>query len=263
MNILYIAGYGRSGSSILSRLIGQHPAFMSLGELGRLEEFVRDDRDCTCSLPLSTCPFWGPMLQAPNSSERGASRRGDFWPAEVVRDQPGFLIDSSKTAYRGFFRPVRYLLRGQRVFLIHLVRNPDQVVESTLKGRNKDIEFGKVRRRPMETARTLFGWFFANVFASCYRLLLGRRATLVRYEDLLVDPAVALSRIAELVDEDFAGVVTLLDEARPLERGHEIAGNRVLRADGEAFRRLSERPGRPEGLRWRIFSAVVRPIGGR
>ena len=62
--ILYIAGSGRSGSTLLERLIGEMPGFVNVGELIDLFRgaIPRGER-CGCGLPVASCPFWTGVAQ--------------------------------------------------------------------------------------------------------------------------------------------------------------------------------------------------------
>ena len=50
--IIYIAGYGRSGSSILALILGQHKNIISLGEIGVIFSALKHKRICTCGQKL-------------------------------------------------------------------------------------------------------------------------------------------------------------------------------------------------------------------
>ena len=57
--IVYIAGSGRSGSTLLERVIGAIPGQVNVGELIDLPRRVAvDDEICGCGEPFSRCPFW-------------------------------------------------------------------------------------------------------------------------------------------------------------------------------------------------------------
>lgn len=62
--VLYIAGSGRSGSTLLERLLGEMPGFVNVGELIDLFRggIARGDR-CGCGLPVASCPFWTAVAQ--------------------------------------------------------------------------------------------------------------------------------------------------------------------------------------------------------
>lgn len=56
--IIYIAGSGHSGSTLLDLLLGSHSKIVSLGELGQLSRFFRDNEPCTCGASIRQCDFW-------------------------------------------------------------------------------------------------------------------------------------------------------------------------------------------------------------
>jgi glycosyltransferase involved in cell wall biosynthesis len=56
--VIYIAGSGRSGSTILERVLGEMPGFVNVGELIDLARRSRDDERCGCGMAFTDCPFW-------------------------------------------------------------------------------------------------------------------------------------------------------------------------------------------------------------
>lgn len=57
--VVYLGGFGRSGSTLLERALGAVPSWVNVGELVDLPRSVRpDDELCGCSEPFSRCPFW-------------------------------------------------------------------------------------------------------------------------------------------------------------------------------------------------------------
>lgn len=62
--ILYIGGWGRSGSTLLARLLGEHPSMTFVGELRDLwHRGVAENRLCGCSDPFDRCRFWSAVAQ--------------------------------------------------------------------------------------------------------------------------------------------------------------------------------------------------------
>lgn len=59
VTVVYIAGSGRSGSTLVERALGAIPGFTNIGELIDLCRRVapRNER-CGCGLPFLACPFW-------------------------------------------------------------------------------------------------------------------------------------------------------------------------------------------------------------
>jgi Glycosyl transferase family 2/Sulfotransferase family len=73
--IVYIAGSGRSGSTLVERTLGEMPGFVNVGELIDLFRWTvsRDER-CGCGRPFAECAFWA-----------GVGRRAfGGWPSDVL-----------------------------------------------------------------------------------------------------------------------------------------------------------------------------------
>jgi hypothetical protein len=61
--LIYILSSGRSGSTLLDLLLGQHERLWTLGELQVLPWELREKRaPCACGLGLEQCAFFGPLL---------------------------------------------------------------------------------------------------------------------------------------------------------------------------------------------------------
>lgn len=57
--MLYLGGIGRSGSTLIERVIGQLPGVCAVGELVHLwERGITEGERCGCGEPFRVCPFW-------------------------------------------------------------------------------------------------------------------------------------------------------------------------------------------------------------
>jgi hypothetical protein len=57
--VLYLAGSGRSGSTLLERALGEIPGFVNVGELIDLYRRVAEHGErCGCGREFAQCPFW-------------------------------------------------------------------------------------------------------------------------------------------------------------------------------------------------------------
>lgn len=57
--VLYIGGWGRSGSTLLARMLGRIAGFVSVGEVRELwQRGVIENRSCGCGSPFLECDFW-------------------------------------------------------------------------------------------------------------------------------------------------------------------------------------------------------------
>ena len=61
--IVYIAGYGRSGSTLLERILATHHSIEGLGETSSIfRSLSQEDAYCSCGDLVLQCPVWGPTL---------------------------------------------------------------------------------------------------------------------------------------------------------------------------------------------------------
>jgi hypothetical protein len=296
--LLYIAGYGRSGSTFLERLLHCQPQITACGEMAAfLRMYASEAERCSCGRNLSECDFWGAVAQELDDRDIFASefprfRRiqkkreahwshgGSLFPsrfhssyAEFMR--PFFealthrapahqiLIDSSKTAYSSPYRPVAISQLGQyKVRVIHVVRDVRGVVWSVMKGLNRRMEKGELYTPRLPVMRAVAGWGFANRAAERLKGYFGEENyCLVRYEDLMEDPVRIIERISALWDIDLQESMRVAQEA---ENGSTLQLPPMHQLAGNRMRfstQLSLRPdfGWKEGMAPRT-SAMVRTV---
>ena len=61
--LVYILSPSFSGSTLLTLLIAQHSRIATIGELKATSMGDVKDYNCSCGLPISTCPFWTKLQQ--------------------------------------------------------------------------------------------------------------------------------------------------------------------------------------------------------
>jgi hypothetical protein len=159
IRVLYIAGSGRSGSTILDRILGQLDGWFSVGELVNLwERGLIAGRKCGCGVPVPQCPLWTAVLSRAFGAPVGVDARrmallgrqrvrpgslppllaargrtaapdGDEYRATLARlyravhDHTGcrVIVDSSKSPV---YAELLATLPGADVSVVHLVRDP-------------------------------------------------------------------------------------------------------------------------------------------
>jgi hypothetical protein len=58
-SVIYIAGSGRCGSTLLERVLGEIPGYVNGGELIQLARHMAPlNEHCGCGQPFADCPFW-------------------------------------------------------------------------------------------------------------------------------------------------------------------------------------------------------------
>src|SRR5262249_55555259 len=125
--LIYIGGYGRSGSTLLEYLLSSHPALVACGEVQRsFRRFeVKKERLCTCGQTLPKCRVWAPFKEKWSKLKGLPVDELTLSLLESVSGDYEVMVDSSKTARGSFSIPWRLSRRiGQDFLLVHLVRDP-------------------------------------------------------------------------------------------------------------------------------------------
>lgn len=243
--IVYIGGYGRSGSSLLGLILGQHESVFNAGAPGQIAWVWEHENSCTCGAALAECPVWSEAVTA-SLDARGSLRNcksNDLSYMTTMMNRlecavpESFVVDGSKSSRRHWRRPCHYRRLGYEVYFLHLIRHPSSVIASAFKGRNSDLERGEDAAgvRFGEGWITLGSWFISNLFAAWTARFCSSRAETVYFEELMRDPKALLTRIGELLDLDFHSVSERVCGGHRLETGHELAGNRMLRLSDVVF----------------------------
>jgi hypothetical protein len=289
--VLYIAGYGRCGSTVLATVLGNHPQMVSVGEVSYLyEDWANPLRPCSCEDCYADCEFWRGVVPD-GSSVEGTQRlvraveRASFLPHiwvgrvsgkareeyraaqervfehALARSGAAIVVDSSKSARFTVGRSVALQqVAGNEVYLLHLVRDGWATLESrVITGSNWALE-GHARKPRLPALRAVLGWVWSNCFASIVlrRVFGHRRYLLLRYEDFLADPAASLRRIGDFVGMETGMLIERVERGEAFDVGHMVGGNRVrfqkaitLRREGKG--RVQQRLTRRQRL---LFSAL-------
>jgi hypothetical protein len=260
MKVLYIAGTGRSGSTLLNRILGQLDGFFAGGELDNLwRRGMLADRKCGCGLPFSGCPTWTAILErafggsggvdprwmadrngehtsprrVPATLARGVRPAGPDTAAyrealqrlyQAVQQETGcrVIVDASKSP---LYAEQLRTLPGVDLYLLHLVRDPRATAHS-FQRRKRLPDFGDERlmqrQPPLVSARRWALW-------QAVTELLWRdrpdRYLRIYYEDFVRAPRPAARRITELVNEAAAELPFLSDATVRLRPTHSVSGN--------------------------------------
>ena len=264
--VIYVLGYGRSGSTFLDVLLGNAPGIESVGELDLLHRDW-DTRGCSCGAAYRDCEFWsdvdrrvqgalGPTSQLalertlrrmedlavlPRLALGWISRRARYAYRDQLRAQWGAIaavtdcetiLDSSKSAREAAGRAVAMARVAELdVRAIHLVRDGRAVLWSVRRGGNVRLGTGAAGREAALRApalRAVLGWMLANAVALVSTALLPRGRTLrVHYERLVAQPDEELARIGAFLGRDLAGVRKRVRDGDPFPVGHNTGGNRL------------------------------------
>ncbi len=263
--VVYVAGTGRSGSTLLGNALGSLPGALSVGEvkLGFRRGLV-DDGFCGCRLPVRSCPVWTVALEATFGTvpTRAEAARFDARLAAAVRTRttPRWLtgrtgaeaadladtlgrllgalveaagarvaVDSSKLPAYGAL-----LARSPRldVRTVHLVRDPRAVAWSWQRAAaSQQVAGFEEEMERFSPVKAGLMWLESSASVAALARRDGRPRLVVRYEDLVADPGQVLDRIAA-----YAGLGVPASVVAPAGAGggtgmltlgpsHAVAGN--------------------------------------
>ena len=291
--MIYIAGYGRSGSTLLDIALAQNNSIFGAGEVTALARHVWDSNEyCACRSTVHDCPLWKPVVGRWRSSGdskfmaryRAAQERmegilswrrliGATW-AETSRANFGeqtvslfqtlravsgrpIIVDSSKLPGRAFALAA---LPSIDLYVIHLVRDGRGVAWSMMKPFKRQVEQGLQKElRPKPLVYTALRWAIVNVAAQLLCWKLGpRRSMRVRYEDFVEDPSRTLDQVMVMVGEEPSDSVRR--SGQTIFPHHQVAGSRhrmqqVLSVERDE-RWASEMP----RSRQYLFSIICAPL---
>lgn len=271
VRVLFVAGVGRSGSTLLERMLGSLDGFAAVGEVVHLNDRgVAEDQVCGCGERFSQCPFWKQVgdrafggwdqvdgrrqHELRRSVDRnryllhllvplGSYRRrlnsyleyiSSIYAAAADVTGADVVVDSSKHP------SYAYLLRHARTLdlrIIHMVRRPHGVAHSWTKSVARPEITDRVELMPRYgPARVAMRWNSWNLLVALLRLL-RVPMLMLRYEDLVADPVSSLRRIGDFaqvpLDHDaLEAMRSSIDVTRPL---HSVAGN-PMRFERQAIR---------------------------
>lgn len=301
IHVFYIMGAGRSGSTVLDTVLGNHPEIESVGELTNLPRsgWVNGEY-CACGEPGNVCPFWSDVRREwvkrvgvddveGYLSLQDAFERFRQWPcllrerwrpslqfqayAERTRalfeaicavSGKSIIVDSSKNPARAF---ALSMVPGIDLYLIHLVRDGRGVAWSLKKAFKKDVKMGVQKDiKPRPVWRTAIFWTVVNLYSEWVRRRLDSRKSIqVRYEDFINDPKSTLDKIGGLIELDFAELTSKVSAGEAMEVGHTIAGNRLRMAGRVRLRPDTEwtykLPLRDQRIFWVLAGWLMRQYG--
>ncbi len=261
LKVLYLAGAGRSGSTILDNVLGEVPGFFSAGELRFIwDRNLRDDRVCGCGEPFSRCPLWqailrraygaalpdlaqvlawresalplrmAPLVRTPGARERLAARHARYlavlerlYHAAAEVSGGRVLVDSSKYPSYGYLLS---LVDSLDVVMVHLVRDPRAVAHSLTRNKLETTTRGvETPMGQVQPRRTAIDWMLWSVLAEQYGRALPAPPLRVRYEDFVAQPRGVLADVLQHAGIDAEPLPFLADSSVQLSGNHTVGGN--------------------------------------
>lgn len=257
VKVMYVAGWQRSGTTVVGNVLGSAFGVVHVGELFYLWYPDHPDNECGCGEQLSRCGLWSSVLadlgiawderhrvhdtrlreirmrhlrrrardfrklgRVPEYSER----LGDLYDRAATRSGSSLVVDTSKSPSDGL---AAALAPGVELYVLHLVRDPRASAYSWSRGKRHGSDGAG---RLMSAKGPLLNssrWTQVNLLAETYlkRLVPADRYRVVRYEELMDRPRSAFEGIADWVGLD-RDALPFSDEAHAvLAPSHTVMGN--------------------------------------
>ncbi len=260
--VVYIAGAGRSGSTILGNVLGQIEGYTHIGEVyfiwshGLIHNFL-----CGCGLPVQACPTWiavfkdayggmdrvdpramirqfkryfGSRNRPPGLNRSGSSPRTYEQQALVTSleklyhavgsvNRASVVVDSSKNHLQ---LSALSMMQNVELYVLHLVRDPRGVAYSNQKVRQRIGNRKDEHMSRLTAWESSAKWLSRNLYVQLMARRPGTRYQLLRYEDFIDNPRATLSRLLNWTNE--TAELSFLHEQSKVDmlvHQHTIFGN--------------------------------------
>jgi SAM-dependent methyltransferase len=272
VKVLFLAGKGRSGGTLLASLLGQLPGFFNIGELNRLWDWgLVSNFRCGCGLAVQECPTWHAILEEADHLLDGraiaplATARIDLaqasvvrWPniVQLLRARPGMVSDwdalfrytaASSAVYRSIanLTGASVIVDSSRLPIepvaLGLVPDVDVRVAQVIRDPRAVVYSWKRSRLLTDRDNTEYMPKFSASFSTMSWLArnlvvetIRRRSPVevVQYDDIARDPAEVLRRLATFAGESAGPMEFLTSETATIAPTHSVGGNPVRMTSG-------------------------------
>ena len=261
VKVLYVAGLGRSGSTILANTLGQVEGFFSGGELNFIwKHALIENRLCGCGRPSRECPFWGPvfdgefggqsedlaremmrlqysgartrhipLMLTDGGREKIRARLGKFLDNtgrlyKAIRSVSGsrVVVDTSKEPAYGY---ALGMVPGIDLRVLHLVRDPRAAAYSWAKKKPQPDSADREFMHQKTPAQSAVLWDAWNAAIEALWRRTPEKYLRLRYEDFIADPRASFEAMLELVGEEGSELPLVGEREVKLGISHTVSGN--------------------------------------
>ena len=262
VKVLYIAGTGRSGSTILANALGQTHGFFSAGEIGQIwQRGMIENWLCGCGERFRDCPVWKAVIDeafggdggVEPSTHVGTARRihriryvprviASQWKPELIRSRLGESLDRLEALYRAIrsvtgcevivdsskmpsYGRVLAMIPALDLSVLHLVRDPRGAAYSWQKRRLRRDGAAERYMDSMGSFKSAALWSIWNTTAELLWARDPSRYLRMRYEDVVQHPRDRLRSVIDFLG--YSGVEPPFVGDNRVELGvtHTISGN--------------------------------------
>lgn len=238
--IIYIAGYGRSGSTILDIVLSNSSNGVTVGEISNVfdelsnitNKYYTDKLVSTIKeLSLSDEEIYK-IREADKSFNKVSPNYTAFWLLFFQKTKENqdihFFVDSSKTTWRTLFRPNNLYKSGFDVNIIFLKASYLKVWKSALKGSNKALQHSdkKIKKHYLFAVKSIFSKFLIDLFTGMFYSRKKYNLLKINYSDFINNTLKTMNEISNHFKIDFIDLEEKIIRNEFLVRGGYL-GNRL------------------------------------
>ncbi|MEX0291113.1 MAG: sulfotransferase [Flavobacteriaceae bacterium] len=254
LKVIYLMGSGRSGSTLMNIIFGNHPEVVAPGELNNVNRLKQEKFTCSCGERVEECDFWkrvmhewknrsseanvkaylGSMHQIERSKSPMAwlklrfkshnKERFEAYLSETynllksiqIHSEKPVIVDISKNPLRAYAM-MQHPNIDMRV--IHLVRDARGVSWSLNK-------FVKAEVKQQKVWRTSLFWVVVNKLSNFVRKK-SENSGLILYEDFIASPEETTIEICKICEIDPQPIIDIIKGDVALKGAHIMAGNKL------------------------------------
>lgn len=274
IKVLFIAGSGRSGSTILHNILAQVDGFFATGEIRYIwNRGLMKNMLCGCGVPVRECELWKnvmdvayggidrvdaakmfhltesfrihdlPLTLIPYIRHKQIFRLNEYlknleklYQAIKTTTNCRVIVDSSKNPSYGY---VLNQIPTIDLYVLHFIRESQAVAYSWSK--KKHFQPGELmaRKRPVESA---LQWNARNITAEMFLNRTSTRHMALRYEDFVRAPQTSFQSIINLLGEKVVNLPFVgMDTVELNKVNHSVFGNPVRFQNGPVKLRLDNK----------------------
>ncbi len=269
MQVLYVAGWMRSGTTLLGEMLGAQPGVLDVGELSGFWSAAERGARCSCGRTLQDCDLWGACLEALTRFgvlDEGDCKRLDEigrrtfltrhlpmlakvvrgvahldseqeWMVAVTRHLLTTAMELSEadllvdTSKLAPWLMFHTLANNSDVKVIHIVRDPRGVAASDRRTQTYLRDNEEDVPPGSSVTRSVVNWTGANLSILAYR----RYADAYRqvdYESLVTQPSITMSSLCNFANIAFSSDTIVGDAFISPKDNHVPVGNPRRRVKG-------------------------------
>jgi len=294
LKILFIAGSGRNGSTLLERILGGTDNVFSTGEICFLwERGLIKNRDCGCGIPFRECELWNRILQKaygedsrhidPEEMRLYYQKDARFpriplmlmpWGKRVLSarlknylnnleklywaiqsiTEADVIVDSSKFPSYGY---ILGLIDSFELYIIHLIRDSRSVANSWRRRKLSQPGIFMDSFGPITSATQ---WNIFNFATEAFWRSNPKKYLQIRYEDFVNYPEVFVRKIFCMVGKEPLALTFREKNIVELKKNHTVSGNPIRFDTGLTEIRSDGKNIKIKGLDMLLVTSLTWPL---